>query len=256
MTFNIFGQTAQHYQISTEVYSGPLDLLLQLIEHAELDITRLSLAKVTDQYLKHLHTIGERDPIEVSAFLVIAARLVLIKSSVLLPRNENITSLPEEDPGEVLARQLITYKRFKDITVFLREREAKGFHTYLRMAPLPKISGKLEIGDFSAADLAQIYLKIINAKEQPHPLSQAVTISAITLHQKINEIVSILRTASHSTFNSLLTSDHTRLEIIVTFLALLELIKHHSILALQENLFEDIKLESFGDLNADIETEF
>ena len=256
MTFNIFGQTARKYQISTEVFSGPLDLLLQLIERAELDITRLSLARVTDQYLEHLHTISVRDPIEVSAFLVIAARLVLIKSLVLLPRNENITALPEEDPGEILARQLITYKRFKEIASFLRDREDKGFHSYLRMAPLPKLPGKLEIGNYNADDLARIYSKIISAKEQPHPLSQAVTISAITLRKRINEIVSILQTTSHSTFHSLLLSDHTRLEIIVTFLALLELIKHHSIFALQENPFDDIQLESVGDLNADIEPEF
>ena len=256
MALNIFSQAAQQYQISTEVFSGPLDLLLQLIERAELDITRLSLAKVTDQYLEHLRAIGERDPIEVSAFLVIAARLVLIKSLVLLPRNENQAGLPEEDPGEVLARQLITYKRFKEIAQFLREREENGFRTFLRMAPLPKFHGKLEIGDYDIADLARMYSKIISAKVQPHPLSQAVTISAITIRQRINEIISILQTGSHSTFHSLLPSDHTRLEIIVTFLALLELIKHHSIFAQQENLFDDIQLESVGDLNVDIEPEF
>jgi segregation and condensation protein A len=255
VAFNIFSQTARQYQISTEVFSGPLDLLLQLIERAELDITRLSLAKVTDQYLEHLHTIGERDPIEVSAFLVIAARLVLIKSLVLLPRSGNLAALPEEDPGEILARQLITYKRFKEIALFLRDREDKGFRTYLRMAPLPKYHGKLEIGDYNATDLERMFSKIISSKVQPHPLSQAVTISAITLQQRINEIVSILQITSHSTFNSLLPSDHTRLEIIVTFLALLELIKHHSIFAQQENLFDDIQLESVGDLNADIEPE-
>jgi segregation and condensation protein A len=255
VTFNIFSQSARHYQISTEVFSGPLDLLLQLIEHSELDITKLSLAKVTDQYLEHLHTIGERDPIEVSAFLVMAARLVLIKSIVLLPR-ENILSITEEDPGEILARQLITYKRFKEIALFLRKREENGLRTYLRMAPLPKYHGKLDIGDFCAADIAHIYSKIISMKDQPHPLSQAVTITAITLRQRIKEIVSILQSSSHSSFHSLLSSDHSRMEIIVTFLALLELIKHHSILVLQENLFEDIQLESIGDLNANIEPEF
>jgi segregation and condensation protein A len=256
VTFNIFSQTARHYQISTEVFSGPLDLLLQLIERAELDITKLSLARVTDQYLEHLRTISVQDPIEVSAFLVMAARLVLIKSLVLLPRNESITAEPEEDPGEALARQLITYKKFKEIALFLREREDKGFRTFLRMAPMPKLPGKLDLGSYGADDLARIYLKIISAKDQPHPLNQAVTISAITLRQRINEIVSILQNTSHSSFHSLLPSDHSRLEIIITFLALLELIKHHSIFALQENPFDDIQLESIGDLSADIEPEF
>ena len=85
MTLPSLWQPSTNYKISTEVYEGPLDLLLQLIEQAELDITKLSLAKVTDEYLAHLNSITQRDPTEVSAFLVIAAKLVLIKSSILLP---------------------------------------------------------------------------------------------------------------------------------------------------------------------------
>ena len=105
--------------------------------------------------------------------------------------------------------------------------------------------------------MVQAYTHILNSSFQTHPLSDAVSISAITLRQKIDEIVIILQSAHHSTFHSLLSSGRqTRLEIIVTFLALLELIKHHSILALQENPFDEIRLESIGELRADIETEF
>jgi segregation and condensation protein A len=256
VTFNSFIQSASKYQIATEIYSGPLDLLLQLIERAELDITRLSLAKVTDRYLEHLRSITVRDPIEVSAFLVMAARLVLIKSLVLLPRNQTTNAPLEEDPGELLARQLITYKRFKEIALVLRDRETQGLRTFLRMAPMPKIPGKLKPGDYQVTDLVNAFANILTSSFQTHPLSEAVSISAITLRQKIDEIVVILQNTHHSTFQSLLPSSHTRLEIIVTFLALLELIKHHSILALQENPFEDIQLESEGELRADIETEF
>lgn len=255
MTFQAFVSSTSKYQIATEVYSGPLDLLLQLIEKAELDITRLSLAKVTDQYLQYLQSLAVRDPFEVSAFLVVAARLVLIKSMVLLPRPETISTIPEEDPGEILARQLITYKRFKEIALLLRERESKGLRTYLRMAPQPKIAGKWIPGEMNTNELAQAYLNVLNSAARLHPLKEAVSISAITLKQKIDEIITILQTTSQSTFNSLLKNKHTRLEIIVTFLALLELIKHHSILALQENPFDEIQLEKIGDLRADIETE-
>ena len=111
--FQIAGHQTEGYKISTEVYSGPLDLLLQLIEKAELDITRLALAQVTDQYLEYMHNLEEQDAAEVSAFLVIAAKLVQIKSSALLPRSPVPSLEPEEDPGEMLARQLIIYKRFK-----------------------------------------------------------------------------------------------------------------------------------------------
>jgi segregation and condensation protein A len=255
VTFQSFVPSTSKYQIATEIYSGPLDLLLQLIEKAELDITRLSLAKVTDQYLQHLQSMAVRDPIEVSAFLVMAARLVLIKSLVLLPRPEPMSSLPEEDPGEILARQLITYKRFKDIALVLRERESKGLRTFLRMAPQPKIAGKWNPEGLDIKELARAYQNLLTDVVKLHPLKEAVSITAITLRQKIDEIISILQSTNQSSFNGLLKDKHTRLEIIVTFLALLELIKHHSILALQENPFEEIHLEKIGDLQVDIETE-
>lgn len=257
MTLSSIITSTSKYQIATEIYSGPLDLLLQLIERSELDITRLSLAKVTDQYLEHLQSLTIRDPIEVSGFLVLAARLVLIKSLVLLPKSEiSNASLQEEDPGDVLARQLMTYKRFKEIALFLHEREIQGLRTYLRLAPQPKIPGKFLPGSFKIDQLLQAYTSVLNASRQIHSLSNAVGISAITLKQKIDEIVTILQSSRHSTFNTLLTNKRTRLEVIVTFLALLELIKHHSISAQQENPFAEIYLESVGDLQADIETEF
>ena len=86
MSFQVAGHQTEHYRINTPVYEGPLDLLLELIEHAELDITTLALAQVTDQYLAYLKTLEDHDPAEVSAFLVIAARLLQIKSAALLPR--------------------------------------------------------------------------------------------------------------------------------------------------------------------------
>ena len=106
------------YKVATPVYEGPLDLLLGLIKRAELDITRLALAQVTDQYLAHLKTLTTHEPDEVSAFLVIATRLLQIKSEALLPRPPD-RAPDEEDPGEALARQLLTYKRFKEIAGIL-----------------------------------------------------------------------------------------------------------------------------------------
>src|SRR5512135_468158 len=102
------------YTVNTPVYQGPLDLLLQLIERAELDITRLALAQVTDQYLAHLRAMQDAPAEEVSAFLVIAAKLLQIKSEALLPRPP-VRVEGEEDPGEALARQLIIYKRYREI---------------------------------------------------------------------------------------------------------------------------------------------
>src|SRR5512137_1310390 len=97
MSTQVASHQTEGYQISTPVYTGPLDLLLDLIEHAELDITSLALAQVTDQYLDYLEQIAERDPAEVSAFLVIAARLVQIKSAALLPKPPPVEQAQEVD---------------------------------------------------------------------------------------------------------------------------------------------------------------
>ncbi len=102
----------------TPVYEGPLDLLLQLIEKAELDITKLSLAIVTDQFLDYIKNIPENSIENVSSFLVIASRLIQIKSEAILPRPP-VREPGEIDPGEALAQQLITYKRFKELANFL-----------------------------------------------------------------------------------------------------------------------------------------
>src|SRR4030066_1388828 len=122
MVFNTANQQISNYSISTPVYEGPLDLLLQLIERTELDITTLSLALVTDQYLQYIHQLTELAPDEVSAFLVIAAKLLQIKSEALLPRPPS-REPGEEDPAEALARQLQVYKKFKEIAAFLEQRQ-------------------------------------------------------------------------------------------------------------------------------------
>src|SRR4030043_2120203 len=125
MVFTSANQQVSNYTIATPVYEGPLDLLLQLIEHAELDITKLSLALVTDQYLVYLHQLTDLEADEVSAFLVIATKLLQIKSEALLPRPPE-REPGEEDPGEALAKQLIAYNRYREIDNILIHREEDG----------------------------------------------------------------------------------------------------------------------------------
>src|SRR5512133_314296 len=141
MSFQVAAHQVEGYRVNTDVYEGPLDLLLQLIERAELDITTLALAQVTDQYLAHMRKMQAADgsgqsAAEVSGFLIIAARLLQIKSAALLPRPVATASEEEEeDPGEALARQLLTYKRFKELAGALTERETAGLRTHLRVTP-------------------------------------------------------------------------------------------------------------------------
>lgn len=230
------------YSVETPVYQGPLDLLLQLIERAELDITTLALAQVTDQFLEHLENMPELAAEEVSGFLLIAAKLLQIKSEALLPRPV-IREAGEEDPGEALARQLIEYRRYKEIANVLGEYDSSGMHTYLRLAPQPTVDVKADLSDITLGDLADIARAVFESYDDRPELKTVVTPSPVTIRQKISLISQKLRAKGRATFRSLLPGAQSRLEIVVTFLALLELIKRHLVNVQQENIFGEIELE-------------
>jgi len=235
---------AHAYTVATPLYEGPLDLLLQLIERAELDITRLALAQVTDQYLEHLRIIQEQHSAEeVSAFLVIAARLLQIKSEALLPRPP-AREPGEEDPGEALALQLLAYKRYRQIADLLAEREAAGLRTYLRLAPPPKIEGKLDLSGMGLADLLEAARQVFGQASLKPSLSSVVAAPRITIREKIALIIGCLRRGRLATFRQLLGERRSRLDVVVTFLAVLELVKRHWVCARQNSLFGDIELEA------------
>jgi segregation and condensation protein A len=260
MNIKIDSSSIIAYKIATPVYEGPLDLLLKLIEKAELDITKLALAQVTDQYLEHLKVVKEHSPDEVSEFIVIAARLIQIKSEALLPRQPQLEE-GEEDPGEALARQLREYKRFKQVSDMLSKREIDRLHCYIRLAPIPYIEPRIDIGDIDVYDLmeAAYYLQNMTLKnKQGTSIEAVVAAPRITIRKKINLIANRLRVFRHATFSSMLGRSRTRIEIVVTFLAMLELVKRHWIRATQDRLFGDIELElaeKWEDGN-DIELEF
>lgn len=247
----------QAYRVATPVYEGPLDLLLHLIERAELDITRLSLAQVTDQFLGYIHSHSILAAEEMSGFLVIAAKLIQIKSEVLLPRPP-LREEGEEDPGEALARQLRLYRKFKMAAAHLYDLESLGQHTYLRLSPPPKIIGTLDLSGISIDDLFEAARIILTGNTSQEELKTVVAPSAITIRQKINQIVSRLRLAGRSTFHSFIQSTRSRLEIVVTFLAMLELIKRDQIQVSQQSLFGEIDIEPTGvnNFEEDFELEF
>jgi segregation and condensation protein A len=247
--FQVAGHQADKYSINTEIYSGPLDLLLQLIEKAELDITRLALAQVTDQYLAYLHQLQEQNAAEVSAFLVIAARLVQIKSAALLPRPSILGQPIEEDLGEALAQQLILYKKFKTLAQYLEDREIAGLRAYLRLDSQPhfQIPTKLDISELTLEELVQTAREVFANQSNMAPLSQVVSIPRITIRQRINVIIENLRSTGSITFSKLLSMKTNRLEIVVTFLAMLELVKRRIVGANQTDLFGEIELHSEGE---------
>ena len=257
MSINVTGHQTQGYQIETEVYEGPLDLLLELIEKAELDITKVSLAKVTDQYLAHIKIMQNLNPAEVSAFLVIATKLLQIKSEVLLPQPTS-RELDEPDPGEALAQQLILYKKFKQAAIGLHQRTEHNLRTYLRIVPPPKIESRLDLQGIGLADLVQAAMSVLFKNGEKMPLSTVVSLPKITIREKISHILAFIRGDHHTSFRIILGHPHSSAEIVVTFLAMLELIKRHIIQASQASLFSDIDLQPLTELNEgdDFELEF
>ena len=245
----VAGHQTEGYRINTAVYTGPLDLLLSLIETAELDITTLALAQVTDQYLDYLELIAERDPAEVSAFLVIAARLVQIKSAALLPKPPVVEAVEEQDDAQALANQLILYRRFRQLAGVLEGRQAAGLKTYLRIAvPSVHLESHLDMAGISLRDLIAAAWEIMGAKNAMPALDQVVNMPRVTIRDRIRVIVEALKIYGSSSFQGVLTN-RSRLEIVVTFLAMLELIKRNAITVEQNGLFGSINLTAIGALD-------
>ena len=253
MELNVAGHQTGGYTVTIPVYEGPLDLLLQLIEHAELDITAVALSKVTDQFLTHIHQM-QVPADEISAFLVVAAKLIQIKSEALLPRPP-VREVGEEDPAEALARQLRIYKRFKELSIWLDERATRHLRTYLRVAPPPKIEGRLDLSDITLADLLDAAEGVFAEEAEKQALGTVISAPRVTIREKIAWIAERLNRDPHTNFSSLLEKEPTRLEIVVTFLALLELVKRYRVAARQEGLFTEIKIDKMEDWGRDEELE-
>jgi segregation and condensation protein A len=234
--------TAPAYTVMTAVYEGPLDLLLRLIERAELDITKIALAEVTDQYLEYLRNIPQSLASEVSSFLVIAAKLIQIKSEVLLPRPP-AREPGEEDPGDLLARQLIAYKRFKEIAEFLMSRDRAGFRSYTRLSPSPRMESRLDFSNLTIDDLIVAAQAMLSKIDEEPGLGSLVTPPRITVREKINLIKNFLHRYQKGTFQSLIAGNLFRMEIVITFLALLELIKRKMVITQQSEIFGPIEFE-------------
>lgn len=248
----------QKYTVVTPVYEGPLDLLLQLIERAELDITRLALAQVTDQYLEHMRKMSDDlSAEEVSAFLVIASRLVQIKSEALLPRPP-VREPGEEDPGEALARQLVIYKRFKELANILAQKEAQGHKSYPRSAPPPSLDTGFDLNGITIEDLLSMAQYVFSRLDDAQLLNTVVAAPRITIRQKIVQIATYIQNHRSGAFDQLLSPGRARLDVVVTFLALLELVKRRLVEIHQDHLFGRIEFEPSSQWNDELswDTEF
>jgi segregation and condensation protein A len=212
---------------------------------------------VTDQYLVYLKSLDELRPDEISAFLVIAAKLVLIKSEALLPRPP-VRQPGEEDVGAGLVEQLKQYKRYKEIGVWFMDRQDRGLRTYLRIAPPPKVEPKLDLSNLTLQGLLEAASTAFAREREKQALGTVIAAPLVTIREKIELISRTLKQIQRTNFRGLIKDKASRMEIVVTFLALLELIKRYRITAHQLALFGEIEFErtdEWGD-DEDMELEF
>jgi segregation and condensation protein A len=233
--------TENAYVIHLPVYEGPLDLLLELIEQAELDITKVALAHVTDQFLAHVRAYEAYHLEDLSSFLVVAAKLLQIKSEALLPRPP-IREPGEEDPGDALARQLIAYKKYKQVAIMLADRVEAGLRTYVRVRPGLLPEPNYEFIDLSIEMLRGIYAEVLRSALSRREIKQTIPSPAVHIRDRIAAILGVIRRSGRTTFRRLLRGARSRVEVVVSFLALLELVKQRRITVTQSGLFDEIEM--------------
>lgn len=234
----------RNYCVTLPVFEGPLDLLLSLIEREELDITRISLAQVADQYLALLEQVEETRPDQLADFLVIAAKLVLIKSEALLPRPPRAVAESEPDVGDELAEQLKLYKQFKAAALQLEQRKEMGLRTFVRLAPPPKINPQPDLTGITLTDLLTAVQAALKLKPEDLPVDDVVSRRKITVREQMELISRSLQFKKHLIFQEMLAQAASRVEIAVTLLAVLELIKRQTIVVYQERLFGEIIIKA------------
>jgi segregation and condensation protein A len=236
-------EQAEGFQLALPIFEGPLDLLLHLVEREELDITNLALVQVADQYMAFIAS-QEHINLDVLAdFIYIGARLLLLKSRALLPRPAATEeALSEyEDPTDDLARQLREYKLFKEAAGQLREIEQAGLHSYPRVAPPPEMEPPLGLDGVTLDLLRELVEQALTRvpDEEPQPIIRP---HRITVREKVAQIRDQIIENGRLSFRELMLECQTRMEIIVSFMAVLELIKSGVLDAIQDAAFADISL--------------
>ena len=232
------------YKVKLEVFEGPLDLLLYLIKRDEIDIYDISIERITRQYLEYLDAFKELNIDVAGEFIVMASNLLYIKSRSLLPLDQQppADEAEEDDPRWELIRQLIEYKKFKDAAAQLHDRARERENTFMRGGPsdLPTVRPLLlgEVGIFQLINAFQNVLKRLDAKEDLREIFG----ENFTVSDKIEKILQTLAGGKAVRFSELFVRAASRVEIVVTFLALLELIRLKQVRAIQPDEFAEIEI--------------
>lgn len=232
------------FVLQLAVFEGPLDLLLTLLEDRQLDITEVSLLAVTEQYLAHLRD-AERLNLDAFAdFIAIGARLLLLKSRALLPRDPDAEPPQGEDEvdPEALLAALQEYRRFREAAEHLRELEAEGRTAFRRNAAPPEIPPTTGLDGTTLTSLMDILRDVLERLPPEKPKPRGVPRESVRLADRVQALVDVLDRDGQTSFRQLVATATTRLAVIVEFLAVLELVKTRYLEARQSEAFGDIDL--------------
>lgn len=240
-------QASHDYRIRLDNFEGPLDLLLQLIEARELDITEVSLAAVTDQYLEYIKSLEPFDLEIASDFAAVAARLLEIKAKTLLPppKPEADEGEGEEsDPESELIRRLLAYRQFKEAAQLLKE---KGEASSLLFTRLPddaaELAREIDLGTVSLAALLEALAAVLEQAEDETAAAIELTPEQLSIEECMRRIVwGVRRAGDRLRFHELFRAPVTRLEVVVTFLALLELLRRRRVAVEQRDPSQPIEI--------------
>jgi len=239
-----------------ETFEGPLDLLLHLIEKNKMNIFDIPIVEITAQYMAYLEEMKRRDLSILSEFLVMAATLLDIKSRMLLPAPEPEDGEDEEDPRAELVQQLLEYKMYKCMAFELKDRQMEAQLVMYKVPTIPKEVLAYEepldmaelVSDVTLEKLNTIFNEIMKKQvDKIDPIRSKfgkIEKEEVSLEDKVAFLENYAKVHKQFSFRNLLEAQCTKMDIIVTFMAILEMMKVGKIIITQENIFDDIKIDS------------
>lgn len=241
--------------VKLQVFEGPLDLLLYLLEKNKVNIYDIPIVEITEQYMEYIREMKRQDLEVLSEFLVMAATLVDIKSRMLLPSNLD-SEEEEEDPRAELVQQLLEYKMYKCMAYELKDRQMDAGRVMYKKPTIPEEVRAYEppvdihelISDITLSRLHEIFESIMKKQQDKiDPLRSKfgkIEKEEVSLEDKMEDLKKYAAGHRHFSFRGLLTAQSSKVEVIVTFLAILELMKMGTIRISQEHIFDDIQIDS------------
>lgn len=227
-------------EIRLPVFEGPVDLLLHLIERQDLDITAVSLVAVTDQYLAAVHADDTLDARALAEFIAIGAKLIHLKSRALLPALHDDETIEDDDVGRELVELLGEYRRFSAVADMLEDRQRDGLRLYPRNAPPPPVPRGSGIENLKVDALYAVMLEVL--ERIPEPPRASVQRNTFTLSEQVDRLRHRLLTRGRFSFRAIIRECETRIEVVITFMAVLELLKGGACDAQQDERWGDINV--------------